>query len=67
MSETDLRWAVMIFVMEEKHKSRLVALYPRLLKHQTIQVLDIPDDYKFMAPQLVKELTVSVAAILGVL
>ncbi len=67
VNEADLRRADVIFVMEEKHKSRLVAAYPRLLEHQTIHVLDIPDDYKFMDPELVEQLKVSVGAILGIL
>ena len=52
--------------MEEKHKSRLVAEFSRMLDAKTIQVLDIPDDYKYMDPELVEQLEQSVGAILGV-
>lgn len=48
-----LLWADMIFVMEQKHKSRLVAEYQRLLQHKSLHVLDIPDDYQYMAPELI--------------
>ncbi|MGL5422281.1 low molecular weight protein tyrosine phosphatase family protein [Serratia fonticola] len=48
-----LRWADMIFVMEQKHKSRLVAEYQRLLEHKPLHVLDIPDDYQYMDPELI--------------
>jgi predicted protein tyrosine phosphatase len=65
VSADDLAWAEVIFVMEEKHKSRLVAEFGRLLQHKAIHVLDIPDEYKYMDPELVDELERSVGAILG--
>lgn len=65
VSEQDLRWAKVIFVMEEKHKSRLLADYRRLVEHTTIHVLDIPDEYKYMDPELISELERSVAEIIG--
>lgn len=49
----DIRWADMIFVMERKHLNRLQAEYARLLEHKPIHTLDIPDDYRFMDPELV--------------
>lgn len=51
--------------MEEKHKSRLVAEYRRMLEHKPIYVLDIPDDYKYMDPELIALLDESVPSILG--
>ena len=65
VSPEDISWAEVIFVMEEKHKSRLVAEYARLLEHKPLHVLDIPDEYKYMDPALVEELQHSVGAILG--
>ncbi|HEY0924617.1 hypothetical protein [Rheinheimera pacifica] len=62
----DIRWADVIFVMEQKHKSRLMAEFTRLVDIKTIYVLDIPDDYKYMDPELVDILQQSVAACLGV-
>jgi predicted protein tyrosine phosphatase len=61
----DLRWADVIVVMEEKHRSRLVAEFAAFVAHKPIHVLDIPDDYKFMDPELVEHLQHSVAAVLG--
>ncbi|NUT85500.1 phosphotyrosine protein phosphatase [Pseudomonas corrugata] len=49
----DIRWADVIFVMECKHEHRLRAEYARLLEHKQLHVLDIPDDYRFMDPELV--------------
>lgn len=66
VTEEDLRWCEMIFVMEEKHRSRLRAEFGRLVEHIPIHVLDIPDEYKYMDPELVAELRNSVAQILGV-
>ena len=44
----------MILVMEEKHKSRLRAEFRQELNHKELHVLDIPDDYSFMDPELVE-------------
>lgn len=49
----DITWADLIFVMEEKHKSRLIAEFRQDLRHKDIHVLDIPDDYQFMDPELI--------------
>jgi len=49
----DIQWADLICVMEEKHQSRLRADFRSELKHKDIRVLDIPDDYQFMDPELV--------------
>jgi predicted protein tyrosine phosphatase len=64
ISVEDIRWANVIFVMEEKHKSKLVAEFTRLLANKPIHVLDIPDNYKFMDPELIEELELSVNQIL---
>jgi predicted protein tyrosine phosphatase len=65
VSEQDLRWAEAIFVMEEKHKSRLIAEFGRIVENKPVHVLDIPDEYKYMDPELVEELKRSVGSILG--
>ena len=65
VSADDIRWANGIFVMEETHKSRLVAEFSRSLDGKTIHVLDIPDDYKYMDPELLEQLEQSVSAMLG--
>lgn len=49
----DIRWADVIFVMERKHQQRLQAEYSRLLEHKRLYVLDIPDDYRYMDPELI--------------
>jgi predicted protein tyrosine phosphatase len=66
VSIDDIRWADVIFVMEEKHKSRLLAEFTVAIERKPLHVLDIPDEYKFMDPELVEQLQESVAALLGV-
>jgi predicted protein tyrosine phosphatase len=64
VSIEDVRWADVILVMEEKHKSRLKAEFARLLDNKRLHVLDIPDEYKFMDPELVDMLEQSVNGLL---
>ena len=52
----DIRWADMIFVMEQKHKNRLKAEFGRLLEYKPLHVLNIPDEYQYMQPELIEEL-----------
>ena len=66
VSEDDIRWADVILVMEEKHKSRLRAEYTRLLEFKPVHVLDIPDDYKYMDAELVEQLEQVVPSILSI-
>lgn len=63
---SDIRWADVIIVMEQKHKSRLVADFTRLLEHKPIHVLEIPDDYRYMDPELVDILKESVGSCLSI-
>ena len=65
VSVDDVRWADVILVMEEKHKSRLVAEFNGLVHGKPIHVLDIPDEYKFMDPELIEQLEQSVGGLLG--
>ncbi len=65
VSADDIDWADVVIVMEPKHKSRLVAEFTRLLDHKPIHVLDIPDEYKYMDPELVELLEQSVGHLLG--
>ncbi len=67
VSSADLAWADVIFAMEEKHKSRLLAEHRSMIGDKPIHVLDIPDDYRYMDPELVAQLQTSVGEILGLL
>lgn len=65
VSEGDIEWADVVIVMEQKHKSRLVAEFTRLLDNKPVHVLYIPDDYKYMDPELVELLEQSVGHLLS--
>jgi adenylate cyclase len=65
VSLEDIYWAQVILVMEEQHKARLKSEYSRDLANKPIYVLDIPDDYKYMDPELVGLLESSVESVLG--
>ena len=60
VSIDDIAWADKIFVMEQKHKSRLLAQFPRALQYKEMIVLDIPDDYRYMDEELIELLKESV-------
>jgi predicted protein tyrosine phosphatase len=47
-------WADLIFVMEKAHRSKLQKQFKRQLKSARVICLDIPDDYAFMDPALVR-------------
>jgi predicted protein tyrosine phosphatase len=67
ISVEDVRWADLILVMEEKHKSRLVAEFTRFALDKRIHVLDISDNYKYMDAELVQQLKDAVEPLLEVL
>lgn len=50
---SDIRWADVILAMEDKHRSRISADFPDEARYKPVHVLDIPDDYRFMDPELV--------------
>ena len=56
ISEKDLNWADLIFVMETEHRAKIWGLY-RHMELPSIEILDIPDDYEFMDNELVEILT----------
>lgn len=55
-----VEWAELIFVMEREHKTRLSASFQQHLAGTRVICLDIPDNYRFMDPALVKLLQAKV-------
>ncbi|TGV31992.1 protein tyrosine phosphatase, partial [bacterium M00.F.Ca.ET.168.01.1.1] len=53
-------WADIIFVMEMAHRAKLQKTFRSSLKGTRVICLDIPDDYEFMDPELVRLLEVKV-------
>ena len=62
----DIRWAEHILVMEHKHKERLKEKFAVELGRKKIHVLDIPDDFQFMDPDLVALSALRVGVVLAV-
>jgi predicted protein tyrosine phosphatase len=54
VSTEQLEWADVIFVMEKAHRAKLSKSYKRHLKGKRVICLDIPDDFAFMDPALVR-------------
>lgn len=59
ISERDLDWADLIFVMEKKHRTMMVE---RFGHRPNVIVLGIPDEYELMDPELVEMLHQQVEA-----
>lgn len=53
-------WADIIFVMEKAHRAKLQKKFRASLKGARVICLDIPDDYAFMDPELVRLLEAKV-------
>ena len=64
VTSNDIKWADLVIVMESKHKQRLLADYPGEMRFKETHVLDIPDGYQFMDPELIEMLTATVGPLL---
>lgn len=51
VSDADLHWADVVFVMEREHKTWIAERFAGL-ELPPIEVLDIPDEYEFMDTEL---------------
>ena len=60
VTEGHIRWADIIFVMEKSHLSRLRRRFGEILAGKRVVTLHIPDDYRFMQPELIDELQTKV-------
>ena len=56
LSSEQVDWAEIIFVMEKRHHSVITHRFREHLKGKRVIYLDIPDNYGFMDPELVKVL-----------
>ena len=64
LSSEHLEWADIIFVMEKVHRRRLSERFGAHIKNKRVVCLDIPDDYPFMDPALVRLLERKVGPLL---
>ncbi|MET0089052.1 MAG: hypothetical protein ABW068_03360 [Candidatus Thiodiazotropha sp.] len=56
-----IEWADVILVMEKVHRDKLSKKYKQLLKGKKLVVLDIPDRYQRMQPELIELLRARVS------
>jgi predicted protein tyrosine phosphatase len=59
-----VEWAEIIFVMEKVHRNRLAVRFRKHLINKRVICLDIPDDYEYMDPGLVRLLKAKVSRFL---
>ncbi len=53
---SDIRWADLIIVMEDKHHDRIEADYRDEIRDKEIHVLEVEDQFKYMDDELIEEL-----------
>jgi predicted protein tyrosine phosphatase len=53
-------WADIIFVMEKKHKQRMIEKFGFEVNDKNIVILDIKDEYQFMDIELIEEIKAKV-------
>ena len=58
-------WADIIFLMEKAHRAKLQQKFKASLKKARVICLDIPDNYAFMDPVLIRLLEAKVTRYLG--
>ena len=56
----DLARADAVVAMEDEHVARLRRGFPQEMAEADVFVLDVPDDFRFMDPELVEELRAAV-------
>ena len=64
VSVKDIQWADVIITMEYKHSQRLKAEFRQEMNFKELHVLEIPDDFKLMDPELVELLKETVTPII---
>lgn|SRR3990167_579969 len=65
ISSEQIEWADIIFVMEKAHLNRLRAKFRRHIAAKRVVCLDIPDEFDYMQPELVRLLEVRAGRLLA--
>ena len=58
-----IEWADIILVMEKSHRNKVSKKYKELLKNKRLIVLEIPDNYECMQPELIQLLKAKVSRV----
>jgi predicted protein tyrosine phosphatase len=53
INSKNIAWADLIFVMEKRHKQRIIERFNENMVNTKIIILDIADDYQFMDEELI--------------
>ncbi len=64
LSADQIEWADIVFVMERKQTTKLRSRFAKHLQSTRLICLDIPDDFDFMQPELIKLLTAKAGPLL---
>ncbi len=56
-----IEWADVILVMENTHRNKISKKYKELLRDKKMAVLDIPDIYECMQPELIQLLRAKIS------
>jgi len=60
-----VEWADVVLVMERIHKKKVSKKYQPLLKNKRLLCLDVPDNYAYMQPELIRLLESKVHKLLA--
>jgi predicted protein tyrosine phosphatase len=60
VSQDQIHWSDIIFVMEDSHRAKLAKKFPSALKDKRVVCLNIPDEFDYMQPDLVSMLEAKV-------
>ena len=55
-----IEWADVVFCMEKVHRNKLSTKFKSAFKTKKLVVLDIPDNYEYMDPELIRILKAKV-------
>ncbi|MBL8021678.1 MAG: phosphotyrosine protein phosphatase [Leptospirales bacterium] len=65
ISLDDVEWADLIFVMEQTHRIKLQKAFGKSVGKKRIVVLNIPDQYDYMQPELIESIREKVDPVLA--
>jgi predicted protein tyrosine phosphatase len=60
-----IEWAQVIVVIEKAHRNKLAKKFKNNLRDKKVIVLDIPDEYEYMQPELIQLLKAKVPRRVG--
>jgi predicted protein tyrosine phosphatase len=61
-----VEWAEIIFVMEKAHRNKVTSTFRQYLANKRVICLDIPDEYEYMDPELIRLLNAKVPRFLPI-